>query len=52
MRDDILGCIPYIQNKISKLSLSGHSSIFYVLPLIDAENDKDNIMNSAIGVII
>lgn len=52
MRDDILGCIPYIQNKISKLSLTGHSFYFYVLPLIDAENDKDNIMDSAIGVII
>ncbi len=52
MQNDILGCIPYIQYKISKLSLTGHSFYFYVLPLIDAENDKDNIMNSAIGEII
>jgi len=50
MQADILSVIPYIQSKISTLGLSGYSFYFYVLPLIDAEDDKDTIMNSSLGV--
>jgi hypothetical protein len=50
MQADILTVIPYIQSKISTLGLSAYSFYFYVLPLIDAEDDKDTIMNSSLGV--
>ncbi len=50
MQTDILTTIPYIQNKISTLGLGAYSFYFYVLPLINAEDDKDTIMNSSLGV--
>jgi hypothetical protein len=51
MTTDILSAIPYIQNQINTLGLTGHSFYFYVLPLIDADGDKNIIMNSSLGVI-
>jgi hypothetical protein len=50
MQSDILAAIPYIQKKINDSGLLGHSFYFYVLPLIDAEDDKDKIMNASLEV--
>ena len=50
MQSDILSVIPHIQNKIISLNLNQHSFYFYVLPLINAENDKDTIMNTSLEV--
>lgn len=50
MQDNILLAIPYIQNKIKDLGLISHSFYFYVLPLVNAEDDKDIIMNASLGV--
>lgn len=51
MQTDILSVIPYIENKIKDSGLMGHSFYFYVLPLIDAEVDKDTIMNASLEVV-
>jgi len=50
MQTDILAAIPYIQTKITDMGLLSHSFYFYVLPLIDAEDNKDKIMNASLEV--
>lgn len=50
MQADILSVIPYIENKIKDSGLMSHSFYFYVLPLIDAEVDKNTIMNTSLEV--
>lgn len=49
MQSDIIGCIPYIQNKIKQNKLSNHSFYIYVLPLDDINKDMITIMNKALG---
>ena len=41
-----------LHRKITSLSLIGHSFYFYVLPLVDAENDKITIMDSSLGGLV
>jgi hypothetical protein len=50
MQADILSVVPYIENKIKDSGLMSHSFYFYVLPLIDAEIDKNTIMNASLEV--
>lgn len=50
MISDIKGIIPYIESKISALSLSNHSFYIYILPLNDALSDKESIIKDALGV--
>ena len=52
MKSDILSVIPYIQNQIKILGLDSYSFYFYVLPLIDAEKDKNIIMDGSLGGVI
>lgn len=49
MIKDIEGISGYIYKSIDNLGLKNHSFYFYFLPLINAENDKIEIMNKAIG---
>ena len=49
MIKDIEGISNYIYKSIANLGLVNHSFYFYFLPLINAENDKIEIMNKAIG---
>ena len=52
MKSDIISVIPYIQSQINSLGLSSYSFYFYVLPLINAEDDKNVIMNSSLGGVL
>lgn len=49
MRSDIAECIPKIHDLIQRLKLTRYSFYIYVLPLDDAENDKNTIMHQALG---
>ena len=49
MRSDIADCIPQIHDLIQRLQLTRYSFYIYVLPLDDAENDKNTIMHQALG---
>lgn len=50
MEKDIIDSLPYIETKIKALHLDSHSFYFYILPLNDAENDTQTIMNDAMEV--
>ena len=49
MQSDITDCIPQIHGLIQRLKLNHFSFYIYVLPLDDAENDKNTIMHRALG---
>lgn len=50
MEKDIIDSLPYIEAKIKSFHLESHSFYFYVLPLNDADNDTQYIMNDAMEV--
>lgn len=52
MKSDIISVIPYIQSQIKTLDLDSYSFYFYVLPLIDAEQDKNVIMDGSLGGVL
>lgn len=47
---DVKSIKEYIFNKIKELGLENYSFYVYILPLNDAELDKESIMNEALGV--
>jgi hypothetical protein len=49
MSRDIEGVAPLIYSKLNAAGLSGYSTFFYFLPLIDAENEKSQIISGSIG---
>jgi len=49
MQADITACIPHIEKLICDKNLTAYSFYIYVLPLNDADNDKNLIMNTALG---
>lgn len=52
MKTDIISVIPYIQSQIKSLGLDNYSFYFYVLPLINAEEDKNIIMDGSLGGVL
>lgn len=49
MQADITTCIPHIQDLIKNFNLTSYSFYIYVLPLNDANRDKTDIMEIALG---
>ncbi len=49
MQADIIACIPHIEKLIKDKNLTAYSFYIYVLPLNDADKDKDLIMDIALG---
>lgn len=49
MDEDIRLITPYLQHKIHELNLQNYSIHLFILPLDDAENDSDKIMNYTFG---
>lgn len=49
MAADIKGVASTIHSKINSLGLTGHSFYLFFFPLIDAENEKSQIMSGSIG---
>ena len=49
LREDIAECAEYIFNGLKKRHLTQHSFYIYVLPLNDADKDRDGIIRKLIG---
>jgi hypothetical protein len=45
IKNDIINSVPYIESRVTQYGLDGYSLYIYILPFIDADEDKKNIMD-------